>query len=27
VQVISALTEGVGSNAATRLYGVSNNSI
>jgi transposase-like protein len=27
VQVLSALTEGVGSNAATRLYGVSKNSI
>ena len=27
VQVLSALTEGVGINAATRLYGVSKNSI
>src|ERR671939_736504 len=27
VQVLSALTEGVGTNAATRLYGVSKNSI
>ena len=27
VQVLSALTEGVGMNAATRLYGVSKNSI
>ena len=27
VQVLSALTEGVGSNAATRLYGVSKHSI
>jgi transposase-like protein len=27
VQVLSALTEGMGINAATRLYGVSNNSI
>jgi hypothetical protein len=27
VQVIAALTEGVGINAATRLYGVSKNSI
>jgi transposase len=27
VQVLAALTEGVGINAATRLYGVSKNSI
>jgi transposase len=27
VQVLSALTEGMGINAATRLYGVSKNSI
>jgi hypothetical protein len=27
VQVLSALTEGVGINAATRLYGVSKNSL
>ena len=27
VQVLTALTEGVGINAATRLYGVSKNSI